>query len=632
MQLLYSRASPGPEFVSLSLLLKGEINTDESSSSIQMRDPLLLPSPVSTISQAAGVESVQELHRYLVSMHRAVAAMRTNNNNNNNSDKLANALLMEDEKFLVDAQVFRPTKGHGIALHYKLIRDQAAISPLVQLILRSSTSTTTTDGKTNNNNTKGLEREVSGVILCVGMAGLPSAFAMSSLHYSLAQRMRDCIDILARAGTEDGASCATVLSSILLTDDEVRLTNAMAIAQDYHLFTEDTKSGKKKNIEMAVDPEFENPLSMNSSDQARIMVERLAVLSVAQNDTIFRKFEGKTNEKNSKTSRRRKSGRDADLDGFDFRGESKSSRETATPSAATTATSSVSDASSVKSGASKLQLKQPKKDTARVLNSKSRQASVPALMASNKDTGGSRLRRQSIDTPARSRADHRRKSSETTQSTWSVDNGNGSNSAGKNKNFDPFSAHSGDTASTTSETTASSRKLGGNFFDNPDMSMDAGFGGDAFGPDMGTGGSTRATGHSTSGAARVQVNVALNEDLTCFYKLSKMSSCSVEGVVQVQVKTNAEQAVPFYLSIRDPSSHIMSLQENKKFAEDMAGTINQEPPSRRPDYKFTVSVPKGDNYFPVMRYKCGSELRPVPIVSTPGRAMLACLLDTCSFH
>ena len=31
---------------------------------------------------------------------------------------------------------------------------------------------------------------------------------------------------------------------------------------------------------------------------------------------------------------------------------------------------------------------------------------------------------------------------------------------------------------------------------------------------------------------------------------------------------------------------------------------------------FTISVPKADDYFPVMRYKCSNDLRPVPIVST----------------
>ena len=84
---------------------------------------------------------------------------------------------------------------------------------------------------------------------------------------------------------------------------------------------------------------------------------------------------------------------------------------------------------------------------------------------------------------------------------------------------------------------------------------------------------------------------------------------------QVQVKSNAQQGVPFSLLINDPSQHIQSIQENKKFAENMAEALMQERPSTRPDYKFTVSVPKADNYFPVMRYKCGNELRPVPIVS-----------------
>jgi len=616
MQLLFSRAAPGPEFVSLSLLLKSEINGDDSS--VRMREPLLLPSPLSTISQGTGVEAVQELHQYLLSIYRAMRP------SNKSTDKMAESLLKEDERLLVDTQVFRPTKGRGIGLHYRLIRDKAAMSPLVQMVVRSSK---TSDASAS---TKGIEKDISGVLLCVGMAGLPSTFAMSSLHYSLSQRMRDCVEVITHTGTEDGASCGSLLASMLLTDEEARLTNSMANAQDRHLFneTDDGRGGllggKKKNAEMSADTDFENPLSINSADQARIMIERLAVLSVAENDTIFRKFEGKTNEKNIK-ARRRKTGRDADLDGFDFRGETKSTRE------ATSTAASVSDTSSVKSGASKLQLRQPKKDTARLAGGpKSRHQSVPALMASNKDTGA-RIRRPSMDHSGRNRT--RRQSTDTSQSNWSTDNGNGSSfgnqrsmrsldsgSGQGSNNFDPF-ATSVETSSTTSETTSLSRKAaGGGLFENQGMPMDAGFG-DAFGND---GDGLRFAGQSAE-TPRVQVNVALNEDLTCFYKLSKMSSCSVEGVIQVQVKSNSEHLTPFYLSIRDPSSHVMSIQENKKFAEDMADTLNQEPPSRRPDYKFTVSVPKGDNYFPVMRYKCGNELRPVPIVRT-SRATLALMM------
>jgi hypothetical protein len=164
----------------------------------------------------------------------------------------------------------------------------------------------------------------------------------------------------------------------------------------------------------------------------------------------------------------------------------------------------------------------------------------------------------------------------------------------------------------------SSRSNRGNF--DPFQEVSAanldGLGGATNGND---GGAILAGGnHRDGAAAKVLVNIALNEDLTCFYKLSKMSSCSVEGVVQVQVKSNVDQGVPFLLLMRDPSKHIQSIQENKKFADSMAGSLSAESAATRPDYMFTVSVPKADNYFPVMRYKCGDELRPVPIVSWCG--------------
>ena len=39
---------------------------------------------------------------------------------------------------------------------------------------------------------------------------------------------------------------------------------------------------------------------------------------------------------------------------------------------------------------------------------------------------------------------------------------------------------------------------------------------------------------ASSRPQKLQVNIALNEDLTCSYKFSKMTSCSVEGVIQVR--------------------------------------------------------------------------------------------------
>ncbi|KAL7544729.1 hypothetical protein ACHAWF_008093 [Thalassiosira exigua] len=117
---------------------------------------------------------------------------------------------------------------------------------------------------------------------------------------------------------------------------------------------------------------------------------------------------------------------------------------------------------------------------------------------------------------------------------------------------------------------------------------------------------------------RLDVALALNEDLTCAYKRSKLSSVAVEGTVQVRVKSQGPEQpspAPFFLAFRDPSGHIKALQENKKFVENVThdgGTLREVAPSNR-EFTYAVRVPREGEYFPVVRYKCGSALRPVPI-------------------
>eukprot|EP00339_Tiarina_fusa_P013514 CAMPEP_0116996154 /NCGR_PEP_ID=MMETSP0472-20121206/65_1 /TAXON_ID=693140 ORGANISM="Tiarina fusus, Strain LIS" /NCGR_SAMPLE_ID=MMETSP0472 /ASSEMBLY_ACC=CAM_ASM_000603 /LENGTH=746 /DNA_ID=CAMNT_0004694701 /DNA_START=278 /DNA_END=2518 /DNA_ORIENTATION=- len=601
------------------------------------------------MSHGACVESVKELHHYINCTLKS-----TRGGKEPASCKMAAAFFQEDERLHSKNQVFRPTKGRGIGLHYRILRDRSTMAPFIPLVTNASN----TSGKSN----KRIEGDVTGVVVCVGIAGLPSAYVMSSLHYSLAQRMNDSIDILAQNKACSPSAARALFATLLLTDDEDRLTNSMAEAASRIIVSQDDDLagekggrgllGKKRSQEAVAHDNDTVESNINSADQARIMVERLAVLSVAENDTIFRKFEGreKAGDKSTKT-RRRKGGRDADLDGFDFKGEQRSTRKDLAHAA-----SSVSDTASVKSsGTSKVQLRQPKKDTTSRSLGKQRTTSVPALLASSKDSGA-RSRRQSVDHAPRANRNRRASAmGASSAGDWSFDGANGgsfhpesskpsrnfeSDSIASNKisagsvgsrgsrnqpqnNFDPFASNSnsvGDaTASTTSETTYSTRKSKPAQDDDHESAMDSHFGGNGFddqSTDMGmqkqrSSRSLFDTG--SEGGPRVQVNVALNEDLTCFYKLSKMSSCSVEGVVQVQVKSNTQQGVPFFLLIKDPSKHIQSIQENKKFADNMAEALMQEPPGARPDYKFTVSVPKADNYFPVMRYKCGNELRPVPI-------------------
>lgn len=89
------------------------------------------------------------------------------------------------------------------------------------------------------------------------------------------------------------------------------------------------------------------------------------------------------------------------------------------------------------------------------------------------------------------------------------------------------------------------------------------------------------------------------------------------------MKTNARALFPFQLLLRDPSEHMQNVQENKKFAEDTSASLT---PNDDIDRRYTIKVPKADNYFPLIRYKCSSELKPVPIVSFVGAVGVWCAL------
>ena len=42
---------------------------------------------------------------------------------------------------------------------------------------------------------------------------------------------------------------------------------------------------------------------------------------------------------------------------------------------------------------------------------------------------------------------------------------------------------------------------------------------------------------TTTSVGKIQINIALNEDLSCSYRLSQLSTCSVDGIVQVRTDT-----------------------------------------------------------------------------------------------
>lgn len=240
--------------------------------------------------------------------------------------------------------------------------------------------------------------------------------------------------------------------------------------------------------------------------------------------------------------------RDADLDGFDFRG-----------GGATKGKPVVGNASAAGAvGAPSKLLKQSKNDTISRLPSSStpgKGSSVPALMASIRDSG-KKSRRSSVDNRTQGRRGNRRMPQQAAAqriggTDWSfnqLSNGDhtsrqgGANSNGMGASFDPFAMNPsnsmGDaTASTTSETTPSRSTGFGSYEEEHEYALDSKFRGGSFGDSNSAGKPSSRSLFSSSGEdgpARMQVNVALNEDLTCHYKLSQMSSCSVDGVIQVR--------------------------------------------------------------------------------------------------
>jgi hypothetical protein len=363
----------------------------------------------------------------------------------------------------------------------------------------------------------------------------------------------------------------------------------------------------------------ENPLEANSADQARIIVERMAVLSVCSSDSILRKYEKRQAAKDaagkSGKKRLRKLAKDADLDGFDFRGERRSASIPDLNVSNHSVTNRSGDDVSVSAGstftsATNLTLKGPKKDTAA---KRAPRLQSPGLLGSNsRDGGRSKLQGLLASTSKDANANGRGRKAAVEPSPGKARNAGGRRSKTNQGNIS-LAQESFDTFGFGAKSPQGS--IGSRNFSTP--------GNQGFDPFFDAPSSESAFMSTDSGGTKALVNVALNEDLTCFYKLSRLSSCSVEGVVQVQVTSNVDRTVPFSLFIKDPSNYIQTIQENKMYAKSVADQTKQS------DFAFAVSVPKAEEYFPVMRYKCGEDLRPVPIVSS---SLVFMLQTVASFH
>mmetsp|Transcript_24003 Transcript_24003/g.66636 ORF Transcript_24003/g.66636 Transcript_24003/m.66636 type:complete len:704 (+) Transcript_24003:189-2300(+) len=557
MMLLNGTTTCLSQFVSLSLVLQGEENDAEA---VQMVSPILLSGPLASLSQLQSLSALQELHFHLNSTIKAATEASTDSD-----DHIAMSFFKEDARQMEDVQLFSPLGTAGVGLYYRLIRTdkKAVVAKIANIVMMAN--------KNNANAALSSLDGIWGFLICVGVTGLPLVTMPSNLFYHLSERVSDCKEILTRRGDLDVNSVKTLLSTILLFEDDSRMTNARieSIRQIAIAEPEESTTGKKvglisplgvrtKRSGQKTSDDQQNredpiiPLDIPAAESTRLFSERIKVLSVAEGDTLLQKytrpaFERKANldigggsSKRRAAKRRSMTSRDSDFDNFDYKGPSRSGGSSlpALPLPGGAAapnkmqSSFHSSTSSSKGTAGSRQLRQPAKDT---------KLKASILSAPRQDAGTGRRR---------------------------------GNAGGSSSNMD------------SDEMTATSGKF------NP-------FGGSG----------QHQEDESVISQSRLQVNVALNEDLSCSYRSSQISSCSVEGVVQVQVRATAQTA-PFYLLLRDPTEQVESFQENRRFADDVSDAILAEDDA---DRKYTISVPNGDNYFPVVRYKCVEDLRPVPI-------------------
>lgn len=456
MQLLGAAITPNAEFVSLSLLVKPQDNACQLGSIVE---PTILVSPLSTVSGSSAYDALYELHNHLT--HVLKASSPTVSNEASKEDSVSIELLLADEILLSSMQIYRPSVGHGFGLYYRLVRPSADGSLFENLVSFSIS------GKSSTASAKIDLSKIQGVILAVGVSGLASAYCSSPLEYSLSQRVDDCFNIIRKIGTEDIQATKKLLSSFLVWEDEPKKPNSAIESRSTIVIPENDDGVKSLVSPLRITRNKSTPkpgensseihtlkfhmAAANSAETARAMVDRMTLLSVSESQTLLRKYDtpGIQRRANldfsgvSKSRFRRRKGdaKDADFDGFDYKGQVKPTPVKSSVASQSRRISSTDSLSSV--GKPPKQFHGPKKDTM------TKGTSVPALSAPRSD------------------ASHVRR---------------------KNKlQFDDDGSE--------------------NF----------------------------KGGASVASVGRIQVNIALNEDLSCSYKDSQLSACNVEGIVQVSL-------------------------------------------------------------------------------------------------
>mmetsp|Transcript_578 Transcript_578/g.905 ORF Transcript_578/g.905 Transcript_578/m.905 type:complete len:627 (+) Transcript_578:20-1900(+) len=115
------------------------------------------------------------------------------------------------------------------------------------------------------------------------------------------------------------------------------------------------------------------------------------------------------------------------------------------------------------------------------------------------------------------------------------------------------------------------------------------------------------------GSRKLFVNVALNEDLSCTYRKSKLNAHTTDGSIQILLKSDSTAFVPFTFVLTDLHDHIEKLIENTNYASIISSEDYIHDADVGTRKKFIVKLPKYDHYFPILKYRCKPSLIPVPL-------------------
>jgi hypothetical protein len=102
------------------------------------------------------------------------------------------------------------------------------------------------------------------------------------------------------------------------------------------------------------------------------------------------------------------------------------------------------------------------------------------------------------------------------------------------------------------------------------------------------------------------VTFAINEDLSCNFQNSSLVSSSVQGVIQVQAVCKADLKCPILVTLRDPSGYIQLIDRLSPGVKTYSVVDGV--------FRYNVALPQWKEYFPIIKYKCHSKLKPDPLV------------------